>query len=383
MHNATWVEISLDAVAQNIKALRRKVGRDRKILAIVKADAYGHGAIEIGKILAKNGVDMLGVALLEEGIELREHNITTPILLLNPILPEQIYEALKYSFSITVCNLPSAKEIAYIAQKNIFNAKIHIEVDTGMGGTGILPNETLTLVKKIVPYDKLTIEGIFTHFHSSEESDKSSTHTQIKIFKNTLREIEKNNVQIPLIHAANSAATLNIPESYFTMVRLGLALYGIYPSHSIIREVDLKPVLSFRTQIFNIKQLQPGSTVGYGRTCKLDKSTKVATIPVGYKDGLCRSFSNVGKVLVNGTTAPILGRICMDRCFVDISHISDATIGTDVVLVGRQKNGSIRIESIAKHLHTIPHEVVCAIGRKAQRIYTGDCRSIDSNKKKT
>lgn len=379
MYNVTWAEISLDAVAHNVKAMRKKAGKERKILAIVKADAYGHGAVEISKTLAKNKVDMLGVAFLDEAIELRESNITVPILLLSPILSEQIYEALKYSLRITVCNLHSAKEIAGVAKKNFFDAKIHIEVDTGMGGTGIDPQKVLPLVTTIMSFESLTIEGIFTHFHSSEETDKSLTQKQNTLFQNILQELAENNIRIPLIHAANSAATLNMPESHFNMVRVGLALYGMYPSHTVSREICLKPVLSFRTQIVNIKQLESGSTVGYGRTCKVEKPTKVATIPVGYKDGLYRSLSNVGKVLINGTTAPILGRICMDRCFINISHIPDAAIGTDVVLFGRQQNESIRIESAAKLINTIPHEIVCAIGRNARRKYLVDGRVISSN----
>ncbi|GJQ59190.1 MAG: alanine racemase [Candidatus Scalindua sp. AMX11] len=370
MRNVTWAEISLDAVTHNFKAMRKKVGKGRKILAMVKADAYGHGAIQIGKRLVQNGVDMLGVALLDEGRELRENSITTPILLLNPILPEQIYEALKHSLIITICNLHSVKEIAKVAKKNCFDAKIHIEVDTGMGGTGIDPKNALSLIKAILPFENLSIEGVFTHFHSSEETDKSFTQNQNNIFQNILRELRDNSIQIPLIHAANSAATLTIPESHFNMVRLGLALYGIYPPNSVSREVDLKPVLSLKTRIINTKQLEQGSTVGYGRTCKLVRPTIVATIPVGYKDGLFRSFSNLGNVLINGKTAPILGRICMDRCFVDISHIPDVIIGDEVVLFGRQKKRTIRIESAAKLIDTIPHEIVCALGRNALRIYT-------------
>ncbi|MCP5003904.1 MAG: alanine racemase [Planctomycetes bacterium] len=369
MHNVTWVEINLNAVTHNVKAIRNKIGKERKILAIVKADAYGHGSIKISKTLAQNNIDMLGVALPDEGIELRKNNITTPILLLNPILPEQIYEALKHSLNITVSNLLLAKEIAKVAKKNFFDAKVHIEVDTGMGGTGIRPNETLDLVQMVMSYKHLTVEGIFTHFHSSEEEDKSFTQKQNNIFQNTLQELRENNIQIPLMHAANSAAALSLPESHFNMVRLGLILYGIYPSDFISSDVDLMPVLSFRTHIINIKQLETGSTVGYGRTCKLTKPTKVATIPVGYKDGLCRSLSNVGNVLVNGTSAPILGKICMDRCFIDISHIPNVVTGTDVVLFGKQQDRSIKIESVAKLIDTVPHEIVCNVGRKAQRKY--------------
>jgi len=377
MNNVTWVEIDLDAVAHNIRIMRKKVGKDRKILALVKADAYGHGAIEVSRTLVKNDVNMLGVAIPEEGIELRENNVNIPIMLLNPVLPEQVYEALKHSLELTICTLHSATEISRIAKRNFLNAKIHIEVDTGMGGTGVHPGIVLSLIRSLMSLENLTIEGIFTHFHSSEETDKSATIKQNTIFQKILQEIRENNIQIPLVHAANSAATLNMPESYFNMVRLGLVLYGIHPSNSASEDINLKPVMSFKTKIINIKHLDPGSTVGYGGTCKLSRPTKVATIPVGYKDGFCRSFSNLGRVLVNGIAASILGRICMDRCFIDISDIPDAHIGSEVMLYGIQKNERISIESSAKLIGTIPYEIVCNTGRKSQRKYVRNGSTIN------
>ncbi len=369
MNNVTWVEIDLDAVAYNVKAIRKKVGKGIKILAVVKADAYGHGAIEISKTLVKNDVNMLGVAFPEEGIELRENKINVPILLLNPILPEQIDEVLKNSLEITTCSLKAAKELSKRAKRSCHNTKVHVEVDTGMGGAGIHPDKALSLIRTLLSIENVTIKGIFTHFHSSEEKDKSFTHKQNKIFKKILQELEDEKIQIPFTHAANSAAILDIPESHFNMIRPGLILYGIYPSSYVSRNIDLKPVMSFKTRIINLKQLDSGDTVGYGRTFKLSKSANVATIPVGYKDGFSRYFSNLGKVLINGTTASIIGRVCMDRCFIDVSNIPDADVGSEVVLCGSQKNETISIESAAKLIGTIPYEVVCNIGRKVPRKY--------------
>ena len=382
MNNVTWVEIDLDAVAHNTRAMRKKVGKDRKILAIVKADAYGHGAIEVSRTLVKNDVNMLGVAIPDEGIELRKNSVNIPILLLNPVLPDQICEALKHSLELTICSLHSATEISRIAKKSFLHAKIHVEVDTGMGGTGVHPDQVLPLIRSLISLENLTFEGIFTHFHSSEETDKSSTIKQNALFQKILQEIRENDIQIPLIHAANSAATLNMPELYFNMVRLGLVLYGIYPPNSASEDINLKPVMRFMTKIINIKHLDPGSTVGYGGTCKLSRPTKVATILVGYKDGFSRSFSNLGKVLVNGTTASILGRICMDRCFIDISDIPDVHVGSEVVLFGIQKNERISIESVAKLIDTIPYEIVCNIGRKSQRKYLRNGSTINQINRK-
>ena len=369
MHRVKWIEIDLDAVRHNFRSIRKKVGNGIKILAIVKADAYGHGAVEISKILSKNGVDLLGIADPEEGIELRENNINVPILLLNPILPEQTEEVLKHSLGITVHNLDAAKKISEITKKSHCNARIHVEVDTGMGGTGVHPDKALSLIKLLLQIENLTIEGIFTHFHSCDENDKSFTHEQTKIFKKTLKQLEEEKIHIPLIHAANSAAILDLPDSYFNMVRPGLILYGIFPSDYVSRSIDLKPVMSLKTRIINLKHLDAGNTVSYSRTFKISKPTDVATIPVGYKDGFSRYLSNLGKVLINGKHTSIIGRVCMDRCFIDVTHVPNVNIGSEAVLYGKQKNETISIETSARLIDTIPYEIVCNIGRKVPKIY--------------
>jgi alanine racemase len=369
MHRAKWIEIDLDAVRHNFGSIRKKVGDDIKILAIVKADAYGHGAVEISKTLSKNGVDMFGIADLEEGIELRENNINVPMLLLNPILPEQTDEVVKHSLGITVYDLDVARKMSAIAKRSHCSIKVHVEVDTGMGGTGAHPDKVLSLIKSLSLIENLTIEGIFTHFHSCDEKDKSFTHEQIKIFKKTLKQLEEEKIRIPLAHAANSAAILDIRDSYFNMVRPGLILYGILPSNYVSKSIDLKPVMSLKTRIINIKHLDSGSTVSYGRTFKILKSTIVATIPVGYKDGFSRYFSNLGKVLVNGRQTSIIGRVCMDRCFIDVTNVPNVNIGNEAVLYGKQNNETISIESSAELIDTIPYEIVCNIGRKVPKIY--------------
>jgi alanine racemase len=369
MHRVKWIEIDLDAVRHNFKSIREKVGNGIKILAVVKADAYGHGAVEVSKILSKNGVDMFGIADPEEGIELRENNINVPILLLNPILPEQTEEVLRYSLGITVYNLNTAKKISEIAKRSHYKTRVHVEVDTGMGGTGVHPDKVLSFIKSLLVIKNLTIEGIFTHFHSCDEKDKSFTHEQTKIFKKTLKQLGEEKIHIPLIHAANSAAILDIPDSYFNMVRPGLILYGIFPSSYVSKNINLKPVMSLKARIINLKHLDSGSTVSYGRTFKISKSTSVATIPVGYKDGFSRCFSNLGNVLVNGIRTPIIGRVCMDRCFIDVTNVPNVNIGSEVVLYGKQKNEAISIESSVELIDTIPYEIVCNIGRKVPKIY--------------
>ncbi len=367
MNETAWVEIDLNAIAHNLKAIKSKAGHDTKVLAIVKADAYGHGAVRASQTLEENGIDMLGVAFPKEGVELRENNINTPILILNPILSEQIEEVIKYSLGVTVSCLDIANELSATAIKCRHHISVHVEVDTGMGGAGLCPNKVIPFIKKLKLIDNLEIEGIFTHFNSSEEKDKSFSKNQLKIFKDIIEQIEKEKIEIPLIHAANSAAILDIPGSYFNMVRPGILLYGIFPSKNVLRNIDLKPAMSFKTRIINLKKLDTGSTIGYGRTFNVFKQTTVATIPVGYKDGLNRCFSNLGEVLVNGKRAPIIGRVCMDRCFIDVTNLPNAEIGSEVTIYGNQAKEAISIESAAESIGTIPYEIVCNIGTKVQK----------------
>ncbi|MHC4453920.1 MAG: alanine racemase [Planctomycetota bacterium] len=336
MNEITWVEIDLNAIAHNLKAIKRKAGQGTKVLAIVKADAYGHGAVRTSQTLVKNGVDMLGVAFPEEGVELRKNNINTPILVLNPILSEQIDDVIKYSLGVTVCCLDIANELSKTAIKCRRNVSVHVEVDTGMGGEGLCPNKALPFIKELLLIDNLEIEGIFTHFNSSEEKNKSFSKEQLKILKDFIKQIENEKIDIPLIHAANSAAILDIPGSYFNMVRPGILLYGIFPSKN-------------------------------GRTFEILKQTTVATLPVGYKDGFGRCFSNLAEVLINGKRAPIIGRVCMDRCFVDVTNHPNAKVGSEVTIYGNQANDTISIESAAKLIGSIPYEIVCNIGTKVQK----------------
>jgi alanine racemase len=364
MSEITWIEVDLNAIEYNLKAIKSMVGSGTKILAIVKADAYGHGAVKVSQALEQNGIDMLGVAFPGEGIELRKNNINIPILILNPVISEQIEDVIKYSLRVTVNSLDIANEISITAKRNHRNIRIHVEIDTGMGGAGVCPDKALPFIKALLLIGNLEIEGVFTHFNSSEEKDKSFTYEQNKKFKEVIKQLENEKIIIPLIHAANSAAILDIPDSYFNMVRPGLILYGIFPSNYVSRNIDLKQAMSFKTKIINLKQLEPGSVIGYGRTFEILQQTTVATIPVGYKDGFNRGFSSLGEVLVNGIRVPIIGRICMDRCFIDVTNLPDVEIGNEVILLGNQGNETISIESAAKLIGTIPYEVVCNVGTK-------------------
>lgn len=362
MSEITWIEVDLNAIKHNLEAVKSKVGSGTKILAIVKADAYGHGAVKVSQTLEQNGTNMLGVAFPGEGIELRNNNITIPILILNPVLSEQIEDVIQHSLDVTVNSLDIANEISITAKKYHRNIRIHVEIDTGMGGAGVCQDKALPFIKALLLIENLEIEGVFTHFSSSEEKDKSFTYEQNRKFKEVIKQLENEKITIPLIHAANSAAILDIDDSHFNMVRPGLILYGIFPSKYVSRNIELKQSMSFKTRIINLKELDQGSVIGYGRTFEIMKQTTVATIPVGYKDGFGRGFSNLGEVLVHGKRVPIIGRVCMDRCFIDVTDLSDVEIGSEVILLGEQDNETISIESAAEMIGTIPYEIVCNVG---------------------
>ncbi len=364
MSEITLIEVDLNAIGHNLNAIKSMVGNETKILSIVKADAYGHGAVEVSQTLEQNGTDMLGVAFPGEGIELRKNNITIPILILNPVLSEQIEDVIQHSLRVTVNSLDIANELSITAKKYHRNIRIHVEIDTGMGGDGVCPDRTIPFIKALLLIENLEIEGVFTHFSSSQEKDKSFTYEQNRKFKEVIKQLENEKISIPLIHAANSAAILDIPDSHFNMVRPGLILYGIFPSNYVSRNIELKQAMSFKTRIINLKKLDPGSVIGYGRTFEIMKQTTVATIPVGYKDGFNRGFSNLGEVLVHGKRVPIIGRVCMDRCFIDVTNIPDVEIGSEVILFGNQGDETISIESTAELIGTIPYEVVCNVGTK-------------------
>ncbi len=369
MQRPTWVEINLDAIAHNVRAVCKKIGEDIKILAVVKADAYGHGGIETSRVLLKNGVELLGVAIPEEGIELRQAGINASIIILGSLLPEQLDSVVAFSLTPTICDRLIAKELSYRAQKLHRKLKIHIKVDTGMGRLGVRHEDAVNFVKEIKHLNNLEIEGIYTHLATSDEEDKGFAYEQIGLFINVLKQLDAQNIHIPLKHAANSGAILDIPASYFNMVRPGLVLYGLYPSNSVSRSIRLQPAMTFKTRIAYIKDVQKGVTIGYGRTYKTSKLSRIATLPVGYVDGYSRSFSNRGEVIVNGYRAPIIGRVCMDQCIIDVSAVPDVSIGNEVVLYGKQQSEEIPVETAASLIGTIPYEIVCTVGKRVPRVY--------------
>lgn len=368
-----WVEIDLDAVAWNIKQIKSLIGSEVKLMTVVKADAYGHGAREVAKVALQNGTDRLGVALVKEGKKLRQVGLKAPILILSPIYKEQIPEIVEFGLIPTVFTLNMAEEISKYGQKTGQKIDVHLKVDTGMGRIGVQKNQALKLIKKITGLPYINIEGIFSHLaRADEETGEDYTYRQLHKFESLLADLKMAGIKIPLKHLANSAALLEYPESKFDMVRAGITTYGLWPSLEVKDGLHLKPALEFKAKLAYIKELPAGYSVSYGCTYTTSTSTKVGTLPLGYSDGYSRSLSNKGEVLVKGKRAKILGRVCMDQFMIDVTDISGVDLETEVVLIGKSGEEKITATELANKIGTINYEVISQIGDRVTRIYLKD-----------
>ncbi len=367
----TWAEINLDHLAGNFHQVRRRIGPGVKTLVAVKANAYGHGAVGVARRLAAEGADMLGVAAVSELAELRRAEITSPALLLGCTLPEWLGAALDLDGRLTVCDLDSAHAVAAAARACHRRAIVHVKVDTGMGRLGVPYAEAPDLVRALSRMPDILVEGIFTHFASADEADKYFTYHQVVRFREVTGAIEAAGIGIPLKHAANSSAVLDVPESYLTMVRPGLILYGLHPGEGVSRDMVIKPVLSLKTRIMFLKTLKPGDTVSYNRRFTATRPSRAATLPIGYADGLSRDLSNRGQALVGGVRVPIIGTVCMDQTVIDVTDVPGVRVGDEVVVYGEQGGARISVEEVAALLGTIPYVITCAIGRRVPRIVSG------------
>ncbi len=357
-----WLEIDLDAVAHNLKTIRGMMGKNSEIMAVVKANAYGHGAIEISRAALESGATWLGVGALEEGIILRKAGIKAPILLLGITPEDQVDGLLFYDLVPTVCDFQIVQALSQVATKYKKSAKIHIKIDTGMRRLGIKPGEALDFIKRVKKINNIEIEGLYTHFAAAEE-DKSFTDLQFAQYKRVLEELEREGIYVPLKHVANSAAILDLPYTHLDMVRPGITLYGLFPLPETKRPIELKPVAKFKTRIIFIKKVGSGESIGYGRVYITTKQTLVATLPVGYADGYPWLLSDRGEVVIRGRKAAIMGRICMDLCMVDVTDIPGVQVGDEVVLWGKQKEEKISVEEIAEKTGTINYEIICMVDK--------------------
>ena len=351
----TYAEINLNTLRNNIQKIRGLVGQNVKLMGVVKADGYGHGAVNVSKVLEEEGADYLGVAWAEEGIELRENNIKLPILVLSEQDDNIIPEIVNNDLSQTVYTLNFAKKLSEYCKKNNKTIKIHIKLDTGMGRVGVQLYDAEELVSKVRNLPNLKIEGIFTHFSKADEKEDNYTLEQLRLFKEKAEYIKKNIIDIPLVHAANSSAAENFPETHLDMARIGIALY--------------KNVLKFKTKVAYIKEVDEGVSIGYGGTYVTKNRTKIATIPAGYADGYNRLLSNNSDVLINGKKYHVVGRVSMDMITVDIGLNCDVKLGDDVVLIGEDNGNIISAEEIAKRCSTIDYEILCSIGKRVPRYF--------------
>ncbi|MFL0249072.1 alanine racemase [Clostridium neuense] len=365
-----WAEINLDNIAYNMQKIRQ-CSKSRDIIGIVKADAYGHGAVDVAPVILKNGANRLAVAVLSEAVELRKSGIDCPIMILG-YTPLSIGENLfKYNIEQTVFSVDYAKELSQMAQERNVDVKIHIALDTGMGRIGFMPDEkSVDDVYKISKFPKIKIEGLFSHFSTADEENKDYTYLQFERFNWFYDKLVKKGVSINIRHIANSAATMELPETHFEAVRPGIILYGYYPSEYVDKSrLSLKPAMELKTNIVHIKEMKNGEFISYGRKFECKRKSLIATLPVGYADGFTRMLSNKARVIINGKFANIVGRICMDQCMVDVTDIPDVKVGDEVVLMGEAHGKSITADDIAEALGTINYEVICMISKRVPRVY--------------
>jgi len=355
----TWVEINLDAIANNVKNIKKLIGEKKELMAVVKGNAYGHDILEIASVVLNNGATRLAVARLEEGIFLRKASITVPILILGLTLKQQVELLVSYNITPTVCEYEMIEKLSESAIKVDKVVKVHLKVDTGMGRIGIFPHDILRFIKRIRALKNVEIEGIFTHFSVADEKDKTYTEEQFRKFMEVLTVLEKEGIRIPIKHVGNSATLLDLPHMWLDLVRPGISMYGLYPSTEVQKTIKLIPAHSFKTRIIFLKELFMGESIGYGRTYTTNqRRTKVASLPLGYADGYNRLLSNQGEVLVRGRRFPVIGRVCMDQCVIDVTNLPQVEIGDEVVLWGRQGKEEINIEEIADKIGTINYEIV-------------------------
>ncbi len=362
-----WAEIHLDRLINNYQLIKKRVGKAR-VMAAIKADAYGHGAKEIGRTLEAEGIEMFGVASIEEGIELREIGIQTPILILSPILYSQIDTLLEYNLIPTISELNFYKHLEKKLRKSGRRIKVHIEVDTGMTRTGFPYHSIKKVLHKIGDSEFIKIEGIFSHFPVAD-ADGSFTKKQIDDFKNLIKDMKALRIKPRYIHLANSAGIFKYPRAYFNLVRPGIALYGLRPSPTVEFDKNFSPILALRSRIVNLHYVNANTPISYGHKFITTRRSRIATISVGYGDGYPRILSNQGEVVIKGCRAKIVGTVCMDLIMADVTHIPNVKIGDIVTLIGRDGKEEITAEECAQWANTIVYEITSGIGPRVARVY--------------
>jgi alanine racemase len=363
------LEINLKNLASNLKNIKRKLGKGVELLAVVKADGYGHGAYEVSRIALKNKAGSLGVAFLEEGIELREKGIKAPILILCPEFYGRERKIIEYGLQSAVTDFDFIRALSSEAERHNKIAEIFLKIDTGMRRYGIEPCSAKDFVRRLKKLKNIKLKGIMSQFSTTEEKDKDFARIQLSLFRKTVKQIEELNGGRLIRSIANSGAILELPQSYFDQVRVGILMYGIYPSEKLPKRVEVNPVMSLRSKIVQIKEVGRGTSVGYGRSFTTKRKTRIGTVPLGYADGYPRLLSNRGEVLVKGKRAPIIGRVCMDAFMIDLTSISGVKIGEEVVLLGKQGKERIDAHQIGNWAESFSYEIISRMGMRLPRVY--------------
>ncbi len=366
IERGAWAEINLDAVAHNVQLAKANLKPTTKLCAVVKADAYGHGAVRVAQEAARNGADFLAVALLQEAVQLRDAGIDTPILILGAMLPEVAELVVRYDVSHAVFDEERLYALNAAALRLHKRARVHLKVDTGMHRIGVHVRDAGRFARLAASLPGIELEGVFSHFATADSDDKQYAAWQFARFRQALALIEAEGIKIPLRHIANSAALTELQEYQLDMVRQGITLYGLHPAHMLDCYKDFEPVMSFKTRVAFVKDVPAGATVGYGRTCTLARPSVIATVPVGYADGISRHLSNKGYMLVNGRRAPIVGRVCMDQVMLDVTDLDGVRMGDEVLVFGGRE---LPIEVVAQWADPICDEIVCAVSPRVPRQY--------------
>lgn len=362
-----WAEVDLSAIAHNVQVTRKVLKPGTKICAVVKADAYGHGAVPVATAALAAGVNYLAVSMTQEAVELREAGIMAPILILGTMTPEHEKAIVDYKITQTVYDLTTAQALSAMALQENKTVKVHLAVDTGMNRIGCRPSEAADLAEAISHLPHVELEGLFSHFATADETNKDYAQHQVALFNQAVESIKARGIEIPLIHLDNSAGITEMPGTEFNMVRQGITLYGWWPSKEVKQCLDIRPVMSLKAEVVFVKQVPAGEKVSYGCTYETKEPTLIATLPLGYADGVSRKLSNKGYVSIRGYKAPIIGRICMDQFMVDVTHVPNVHAGDEAVIFG---DGAISLDQVADWCGTIGYEVLCLLSTRIPRKYT-------------
>jgi alanine racemase len=365
---AAWAEIDLDAVAHNVGALKALVGDKTQLLAIVKGNGYGHGALPVARTALESGASWLGVNFCDEGVQLRHAGIRAPILLVGYTPAWQATAVVANRLTPTVNSLEVAEALSTAAGLDD-PLPVHVKVDTGLSRYGMMPDEVVPFCQRLAEMKGIRLEGFSTHFASADSKDKSSTRRQLAIYLDTLKRLQQAGISIPIRHVAASGAVLDMPETHLDMVRCGITIYGLYPSDEVSTSIGLRPALRLKARVARVRTLPAGTGVGYGSTFVTSRATTAALVPIGYADGVKRSYSNRGSVLIRQQRARLLGRVSMDQLVVDVTDIPGVVEGDEVVLIGRQGAAEITAEEMASVMGTINYEVVVGLSARLPRVY--------------